>query len=363
MKKKSLKNKSGGVDKYLVYLIIILSVLGLLVLFDASAPVALSRFKDKYFFVRQQSFIFVVGFVVMAIFSKIHYKIFEKYSVVLYFMTLVLLLLVLIPSFGAKTLGARRWLDIGPLVFQPSEVVKLTLSMYIAKVASSNKSLISYLLPFGLAVVLIMLQPDLGTSVIISLIALSQIYISGVNMLQVVGISIFGLVSGGFLILMSPYRKARLLTYLEMSRDPLGASYHIRQVLYSLGMGGFWGVGLGQSRQKYLYLPEVSTDSIFAVIAEEAGFIGSAFVILLFTLLIFKGVSIVKNSPDKYSQVLSCGIIVWIAGQAFLNFSSMLAIFPLTGVPLPFFSAGGSSLLTMFAGLGILLNISRYAEK
>lgn len=363
MRKQKYNLKKPTTSRFFLYIITLLSILGLLVLFDASAPLALNRFGDKFLFVRQQALFYCVGFAGMLIVSKINYKYFEKYAVFLFAFTVFLLILVLIPGIGNKALGARRWIDLGFFSLQPSELAKLTISIYLAKVASKNKTLFSYLIPLGLTLLLIILEPDLGTAIIVALIALVQIFISGINLFYFGGISLFGVISALLLILFSPYRRERLLTYFEMSRDPLGASYHIRQVLYSLGMGGVWGVGLGRSRQKYLYLPEVATDSIFAVVAEESGFLGSMVVILLFALLIFTGIKIVKAAPDTFSKILSGGIIAWIGGQAFLNFSSMLAIFPLTGVPLPFFSYGGSSLLTIFIGLGILLNISKHGKQ
>lgn len=359
MKKRKLLPRRGGSDKILFISICILSFLGILVLFDASAPVALSRFGDKFYFVRQQAFFFGLGFVLMLLVSRLDLSLFEKYAVPIFFINIVLLIAVLIPGLGLDILGARRRLSLGLLSFQPAELTKLTISLYIAKTASSNKPFLSYLIPLGISVGLIILEPDLGTSIIVATIAMIQIFAAGTNLFYFAGLTLTGLMSGLILILTSSYRKDRLLTYLEMSRDPLGASYHIRQVLYSLGLGGLWGVGLGRSRQKYLYLPEVATDSIFAVIAEEVGFIGSLIVIGLFGVFIFQGLKVARNAPNVFSKVLACGIVSWIGGQALLNFSAMTALLPLTGVPLPFFSYGGSSLLTIFIGLGLLLNISR----
>ena len=170
-------------------------------------------------------------------------------------------------------------------------------------------------------------------------------------------------VAGIILIITSDYRRDRLLTFLEQTQDPLGKGYHIRQILFALGSGGIFGVGLGQSRQKYLFLPEAATDSIFAVIAEELGFVGALILIILLLVFIYKALRIVANAPDKFSQVLSAGLITWIGGQIFLNIASMVALVPLTGSPLPFISYGGSSLVTVLIATGILLNISRYESK
>jgi cell division protein FtsW len=195
------------------------------------------------------------------------------------------------------------------------------------------------------------------------MITLSQIFISDVKPLYFFGSLVMGAVGTMGLILTSPYRRDRLLTFFEISRDPLDKSYHIRQVLLGLGSGGIFGVGLGASRQKYLFLPESSTDSIFAVIAEELGLIGSIGVIFMFGYFIYKGFKVAREAPDIFSQVLATGITAWIGGQAFLNIASMVALVPLTGIPLPFISYGGSSLVMIMAACGILLGIGRYGTK
>ena len=270
-------------------------------------------------------------------------------------------MLVLLPNFSILALGARRWISIGSINFQPSELIKLSICIFLAKVASKQKGAFSYFLPVIIVTGLIMLQPDLGTTLVIAIITLSQIFISDVNPMYFFGSLVVGAVGTMGLILTSPYRKDRLLTFFEISRDPLGKSYHIRQVLLGLGSGGVFGVGLGASRQKYLFLPESSTDSIFAVIAEELGLIGSVGIILLFGYFVFKGFMVAREAPDRFSQVLATGITAWIGGQAFLNIASMVALVPLTGIPLPFISYGGSSLVMVTAACGILLGISRYS--
>jgi cell division protein FtsW len=230
----------------------------------------------------------------------------------------------------------------------------------LAKVASKSKGILSYFIPLVLVTGLIMLQPDLGTTLVVAIIGLSQIFVSGISLgyfFLALGVGVASTIG---LILLSPYRRERLLTFFEVSRDPLGKSYHIRQILLGLGSGGIFGVGLGASRQKFLFLPESSTDSIFAVIAEELGLIGGAAVIILFIYFIYKGLKIARNAPDKFSQMVAVGLTAWIGGQAFLNIASMVSLVPLTGIPLPFFSYGGSSLVMILVGCGILLSISKY---
>jgi cell division protein FtsW len=355
-----LSNQKKFVDRNLLTLIIVFVFLGLIAVADASAPQALNSYGDKFYLFKQQLVSAGVGFVALFIASNINYKFWERVATPLFFISIFFLIIVLLPKLGITALGARRWIDMGFFSFQPSELAKLGLVMFLAKVASKNKSAMSFFIPLVVVTALIMLQPDLGTTLIIVMIGLGQIFVSDVNLFYF-GISIAASVIGAIgLIFISPYRRQRLMTFLEMERDPLGASYHIRQVLLSLGSGGLLGVGLGASRQKYLFLPESSTDSIFAVIAEELGLIGGLVVILMFVFFILRGLIVAKNAPDAFGRILAVGITMWIGGQAFLNIASMVALVPLTGIPLPFISYGGSSLVTVMAACGILLNISRY---
>lgn len=361
MRKIKLAKQKSSIDRNLLILILIFVFVGLIAVADASAPQALNTYGDKFYLFKQQLMWAGVGIAALFITSKINYKFWEKIATPIFLLSLIPLLIVLLPNLGFKALGARRWIDTGLFNFQPSEIVKLSLSFFLAKVASKNKNAASYFLPLMVVVILIMLQPDLGTTLIVSTIGLSQIFVSGVSLLYFAGAIFIGFLGTLGLILISPYRKERLLTFLQMERDPLGASYHIRQVLLGLGAGGIFGVGLGASRQKYLFLPEAATDSIFAVIAEELGLIGAISIIFLFVFFIYKGLKIAMNAPDSFSKVLAVGITAWIGGQAFLNIASMVALVPLTGIPLPFISYGGSSLVTVLAACGILLNISKYS--
>lgn len=363
MARTKLKKQKTKVDSKLFLLTISLTAIGLVAVADASAPQALSYFSDKLYYVKQQAVSALIGVIALFLVSKINYSVWEKFAKPLFFISVLFLIAVLIPGVGSKALGARRWIVLGPVNFQPSEVVKLTLAMYLAKVAASKKQALSYFLPVVIVAGLIMLQPDLGTVLVIAAISFVQILIAGVNLLYIGVASAVAILAAFLLIIVSEYRRERLLTFLQATRDPLGKSYHIRQVLLALGSGGFLGIGLGQSRQKYLFLPEAATDSIFAVIAEEVGFIGATFLIALFVLFILRAFKIARAAPDVFSRVLAAGLIAWLGGQTFLNIGSMVALVPLTGIPLPFLSYGGSSLVTMLIATGILLNISRYAKK
>ncbi len=361
MQKIKLSRQKLSIDRNLLILVLVFVFVGLTAVADASAPQALNTFGDKFYLFKQQLISAGVGLIALFIISKVNYKFWEKIATPVFLVSLILLLMVLFPQLGFKALGARRWIDIGFFNFQPSEIIKLSLALFLAKVASKNKNVISYFLPLVIVAALIMLQPDLGTTLVVSIIGLSQIFVSGISLLYFAGALLVGLLGTFGLIMISSYRKERFLTFLQMEKDPLGASYHIRQILLGLGAGGIFGVGLGASRQKYLFLPEASTDSIFAVIAEELGLIGAVGIILLFGFFIYKGLRIAMNAPDSFSKVLAVGITAWIGGQAFLNIASMVALVPLTGIPLPFISYGGSSLVTVLAACGILLNISRYS--
>jgi cell division protein FtsW len=351
------------IDRVLFYLVIILVFFGLIAVADVSSPQALANFGDRYYFLKQQGLWAVVGIAAFLVSSRIKYTFWEKIATPLFFISVLLLVAVLIPGFSYKALGARRWIDLGLFSFQPSEIIKLSLILYFAKLAKAKKGMLSYFIPLVIVVGLIMFQPDLGTAMVISAIAFTQIFIAGVNWLHFFGsLGIGGLIAY-ILVVTSSYRLDRLKTFFESTGDPLGKGYHIRQVLLALGSGGVFGVGIGASRQKYLFLPEASTDSIFAIIAEELGFIGSFVLIAIFAFLVFKGFKIAQNSPDKFSQLLAIGITAWIGGQAFLNIASMVALTPLTGIPMPFFSYGGSSLVMILTACGILLNISSYGTK
>ncbi len=342
-------------------MIISFVAIGLVAVADVSAPQALNNFGDKFFLFKQQLEWAGVGLILLFVCSKIKYTFWEKLATPIFFVSLILLVIVLLPRLGFSALGARRWIFLGPVNFQPSEVIKFAICVYFAKLASKAKGAIAYFLPLLIILILIMLQPDLGTALIIAMIGISQIFVSGVNLWYLLGAVVLGLLAGIPLILLSSYRKERLLTFLQISQDPLGNSYHMRQILLGLGSGGIFGVGLGASLQKYSFLPEASTDSIFAVIAEELGLVGGVVIIALFVYFIMLALKIARNAPDTFSKNLAIGITVWIGGQAFLNIASMVALVPLTGIPLPFISYGGSSLVMILVACGILLNISRFA--
>jgi len=338
---------------------ILVACFGLIAIYDASVVDAFRTFNDKFHYVKQQSIWIVVGIVVAMITASIPVQLLKKYAHILYGFTLFLMIIVLIPGIGSKLLGARRWINIGFTVIQPSELLKITFAIYLAKWLETERSLKQFLILLGVNVVLIMLQPDLGTALITVGVSFMIYYLSGAKIKEIFTFSALLAVAVGAMILLSPYRMDRMKTFMDPTTDPLGASYHINQVLYGLGSGGVSGVGLGKSRQKYDYLPEATSDSIFVIIAEEFGFIGSSlFIVALFGLLL-ASFKVALNVTDKFDKLLSSSISLLFLIQIFVNLSSMVALVPLTGVPLPFISYGGSSLVTNFIALGLLINIAK----
>jgi cell division protein FtsW len=239
-------------------------------------------------------------------------------------------------------------------------LAKLSLLIYLAAWLEKNRPFWQFGLILAVFLGLIMLQPDLGTALVLVTAAVLVFYASGAPLKVLLLLTVVGLSAGFGLIMSSAYRRERLMTFLNPMHDPLGSSYHMRQALIAIGSGGFWGLGLGESRQKYQFLPEVTTDSIFAVIAEEIGFVGGGLLIAALLIVIIHGMNIARLAPDRFSGLLATGITSWLAVQMFINLAAMLAILPLTGVPLPFISYGGSSLIMSLAGIGLLVNISRF---
>lgn len=364
MKRKPLLVKQKKTfDRGLFYTILILVFLGLVAVADASAPQALAQFNDKFYFFKQQVVWAGIGLTIMFIVSLINIKFWEKIATPFFFIALSFLIMVLIPGLSYSALGARRWISLPFFNFQPSELIKLALALYFARLADKSKGAASYFIPLVIILGLIMLQPDLGSALSVSVIALTQIFVSGISMFQFGLAGVIGIIATSILILISPYRRDRLMTFLGGIEDPLGKGYHVRQILLALGSGGIFGVGIGASRQKYLFLPEASTDSIFAIIAEELGLFGAGIIIGLFAYFLYRGFKIAQNATSKFASVLAIGITSWIGGQAFLNIGSMVALVPLTGIPLPFFSYGGSSLVMILLACGILLNISIHSKQ
>lgn len=355
---KLIKGKLVG-DKVIFFLPLILSVFGGVMIFSASSASALVDFSNKMFFFNKQIISFLVGLAFFLLFSHLDYRLLRKVAAPFFLVNLFLLIIVLIPGIGKEVYGGRRWLDIGFTGFQPGELVKLSSIIYLATIFENKRSFFSFLTVLGLLLLLIILEPDMGTALIVTLGAVYLFFVAGSSIKEMLIIFFLGIVTMIPLIGFSAYRRQRVISYFRASSDAQTTSYHVKQILIALGSGGFLGRGLGQSKQKFLFLPEVATDSIFAVIAEEFGFLGALVLIFSFVFLIIRCFRVAVSQTDVFGRLLAGGIAFSLALQAIINYSSVVSLIPLTGVPLPFISYGGSSLLISLSGMGIVYNISR----
>ena len=360
MKKVVLKKQKKEMDYWLILLVLLLSLFGFLMIFEASTVLAYQEFGDKYYFVKEQAKWLGVGLAALLAFSFLDYYRLYNLAVPLLISTICFLGAVFIPGIGIRALGASRWVNLRIFSFQPAELAKLTLTIYLsAWFASKEKNRLgAFLLLLSIVLGLVVLEPDLGTTVIIGATAMVLYFISESPLIHFFFLAPLGFFTFLGFSLLSPYRFKRLVTFFDPSTDPLGASYHVRQILLALGSGGLTGIGVGKSRQKYLFLPEASTDSIFAIVGEQFGFLGAVVIILLFLFIIYRGFSIAKRAPDRFGRFLAAGIIASFAVQIIINLSAMTALLPLTGAPFPLLSYGGSNLVITLSGMGILFNIS-----
>ncbi|MBT3355725.1 putative lipid II flippase FtsW [bacterium] len=366
-----MAQKNKKVDPIILGVVFILLVFGLVMISSAGIAVSKDRFGDEYHLFRRQLFYGVIpGLIFLFIVQKIHYSFWKKIAVPLFALAILFLVLIFIPGFGVKLQGASRWLALGPLQFQPTEFMKLAIILYLALwIESKGKMIADFkegLLPFiailGVVGFLVIKQPDVGTLGAISVISLVMLFVSGAPIRF-----IFALFGSGIgllmtLIAVAPYRLNRLKSFRDSTIDPQGIGYQINQALIAVGSGGIFGLGFGQSRQKFNYLPEPVGDSIYAIISEELGMIGAVSLLILFVLFAMRGLKIARNAPDKFAALVAVGISSWIIFQAFINIAAIIGLIPLTGIPLPFVSYGSTSLVFMLTAVGILLNISKYAK-
>ncbi|MBG9589300.1 stage V sporulation protein E [Cytobacillus firmus] len=357
-------------DLILMIVTLTLLAVGLTMVYSASAIWADYKFDDSFFFAKRQMLFAGVGIIAMFFIMNVDYWTWRTWAKVLIIVCFVLLLLVLVPGVGNVRNGSRSWIGVGAFSIQPSEFMKLAMIVFMAKFLSEKQKLITSfrkgLVPslglVFLAFGLIMLQPDLGTGTVMVGTCVVMIFIAGARISHFVWFAAAGLAGFVALVLSAPYRIKRITSFLDPWEDPLGSGFQIIQSLYAIGPGGLFGLGLGQSRQKFFYLPEPQTDFIFAILAEELGFIGGSFVILLFALLLWRGIRIALGAPDLYGSFLAVGIIAMVAIQVMINIGVVTGLMPVTGITLPFLSYGGSSLTLMLMAIGVLLNISRYAR-
>lgn len=352
------------IDYILLITTLGLTIFGLFMIYNASSVIAFQDYGDKYHYSKVQLVWELLGIGVLAAAAFFPYKKYYPLALPILVSSIILLLLVFVPGIGVKVLGAQRWVNLGFATFQPSEYAKLALAIYLSAWFSIKEKgrFLAFCLLVGVVLLLVMAQPDMGTATIILFEAFIAYYLSGASMRHFFLLIPVTAALGYVLILLEPYRAARLTAFLNLGKSLEGASYHVKQVLIALGSGGLLGVGVGNSLQKYSYLPENVTDSIFAIIAEEFGFVGSVLLIVAFGVMVWRGFVIASKAPDTFGRLLAATITGFLGFQIIINLGAMTALFPLTGVPLPFISYGGSALLIDMIAIGILLNISMHSK-
>lgn len=339
--------------------------IGLIMMYSISPVVAHSY---KLFF--NQLMYVMLGLVVWVFIANIPYTTWERLAPAA-LAAAAFSILLLIP-FGRSSLGATRWVQLGPISFQPAELLKLALIVYLAMwFVRRGKQLASFgegVVPFGVMVgaaitAIALFQKDLGTAAVLAVAALGMFAVAGGQRRHILLLVGAGILMVTVFIAVAPHRVGRLTTFLHPTQDPTGAGYHVNQAMIGIGSGGLFGTGLGHSIQVYGYLPEATTDSIFAVMAEEFGLVGALIILALYALVIYRGLMVAAGAPDQFSRLLAAGISLWFCFQALINIGAMLSLVPLTGIPLPYISYGGTNLVVSLIGAGMLLNISRYTTK
>ena len=354
-------------DIILFMAVLLLAAFGLIMIYSASSIWAEYKFNDPFKFIKAQGLFYIVGIFLMLIISKIDYHFYKNKSNLIIFGCFLLLVLVLIPGIGTVRNGSRSWFGFGGFGIQPSEFAKIGLIIFVAKYLEKNNKEIRNIKQGVLPIIgiillfffLIMLEPDFGTGMVIVLTLITILFISGVKLSFFIKIGCAGLLGIVALIIVAPYRMARIVSFLNPWSDPLGSGFQIIQSLYAIGPGGLLGMGFGNSIQKHFYLPEPQTDFIFSIISEEFGFLGVLIVCFFFFIIFYRSLKIAMSTSDLFGKYLVFGLSFGILIQATLNLCVVVGLIPVTGVTLPFLSYGGSSLLVSMASIGIILNVSR----
>ncbi|PIZ86795.1 putative lipid II flippase FtsW [Candidatus Nomurabacteria bacterium CG_4_10_14_0_2_um_filter_30_12] len=367
-----MHTKEKKVDKFFLIIISFLISIGVAVFISSSLGILAKNESTFYSVLFSQLVLgFGFGFIGMYFALKIDYKFWRKYSFYILLVSILVTAAVFIPNLGWSHLGAKRWIDFGFTRFQPVEILKFGFVIYFAAWLSWVKNKVQDfkfgILPLSILLAIIALilfnQPDTKSFILITITGICMLFISGVSMKYISLIGVGSVVLLSALVFFTPYLQERVKTFINPSQDPQGSSYQIQQSLIAIGSGGIFGRGYGQSIQKFSYLPEPQGDSIFAVIGEEFGFIGSIGIIILYLLFVLRGLRIANNSPDLFSRLLVSGIVILIVAQSFMNIASITGVFPLTGVPLVFMSHGGTSLMIDLIAIGIVLQISKFQQK
>lgn len=360
---------AGDVDYYLLADIIIILLFGLVMVFSASSANAADTMGDSYYYLKNQGIMAAAGLFAMWFLSRFDYHNLGKFANIMFVGTVVLLLAVLVV--GTESKGAKRWLGVGPVSFQPSELAKITMIIFISfklsldrgKIKKSAKEVGIYAAIIGFVSLLVLLEKHLSGTVVIAAVCILLLFVAGLPSKWFFGGGAAAVLLAFVAIIIEPYRMKRLVTFLDPFKYKMGDGWQIVQSLYAIGSGGLFGLGLGRSRQKYLYIPEPQNDFIFSIICEELGFVGALAVIILFAIFIYRGVNIALRAPDRFGRYLAFGMTALVALQVIVNIAVVTSSMPVTGMQLPLFSAGGSSMVFLLAGLGILLNVSRQSNK
>lgn len=365
---RNLASTQKNPDAILLLTTLFLLTAGITMIYSSSFIMALEQHKDGLYFLKRQFFYILLGLAGMMLFRKIPYQNLRKWAYPALFLSVVLLLLLFVPHVGIRVNRATRWLKIGIFSFQVSELVKITIVIFLAhylarKDIQPQKFTQGFLIPILITMfilTLILLQPDFGAVVIIALIMLSMLFLSGVKFRYLFGLIALLMPLAVWLVMRADYRWERLKTLFDPWKDPLGTGFQIIQSFISFGSGGTFGVGIGDGMQKLYYLPEPHTDFILSVIAEEGGFVAVAIIISLFVVFIFRGFIIAYKAPDLFGTLLAAGLTMVITVEAFVNIAGVMGVVPIKGLALPFVSYGGSSVVMSLAAAGILMNISSY---
>jgi len=361
----------GRPDYWLLALVAVLVIVGLQAVYSASFVLALTQYGSSTYFVARQALWAVIGAVSLLVCMKIDYHHWKTLSSWLLVGTVIALVVVLVPGIGISRYGATRWLQLGPIPpVQPSEFAKLALIIYVSallatkgeKLRRFSSGFVPFIITMALVAGLVILEPDMGTTVILVLSAATVFFLAGADLKHLILLATIILVALALFSVVAGYRSDRWDAFFNAEQDPLGKGFHIIQLLIALGSGGITGLGLGASRQKFLWVPSSHTDGIFAIIGEELGFVGCLLIIALFVALAYRGFRLYRQAPDTFGALLAAGITCWISYQTLINIAGITRSIPLTGIPLPFISSGGSSLAVCMAGIGILLNISRQVK-
>lgn len=359
-------------DRFFLTIVILLIVFGIAMFVSASLGI-LAKNATTFYSVLFSQLVLGLGFGIIGMYIalKINYKFWRKYAFYIFLGSILLTAAVFIPTLGWSHGGAERWIKLGPVSFQPVEFLKFGFIMYFAAWLSWAKNKVQDfkfgMLPLGimLAIIAVILfkQPDTKSFILIFITGISMLFISGVPIKYILGLGLGAVLVLGSLVAFTPYLQERVKTFIDPSQDPRGSSYQIQQSLIAIGSGGITGRGFGQSIQKFSYLPEPQGDSIFAVLGEEFGFVGTVATIMLYLLFALRGLRIGNRSPDLFGRLLVSGIVILITAQSFMNIASITGVFPLTGVPLPFMSHGGTSLMIYLMATGIVLQVSKFSAR